>query len=258
MKLNDIYSNVKRGFLANSPAILTGFGIAGMISATVMAVLATPKALDKIAEIKEQVPEDDKKEFAKEVVTKVAPLYLPTVATTGFSVACLICAQNVNSKRTAAFATAYSLSESALKEYQAKVVETIGEKKEQKIRDEIAADTIARNPVVNNEIIITGKGDVLCYESLSGRYFTSDIETLRKIENYLNKRLLTEMFISNNELYYELGLKSVKNGDSLGFDINDGLIEFSFSYAAADDGRPCLVLGYHLAPKYRRKYGDFD
>lgn len=252
--LSKVISNFKTGLSKHSPEILTGIGIAGMITTTVMAVKATPKALDILSEIKENRTDEDKKEIAKEMVCKVAPVYLPATLTGCFSIACLIGASSVNARRNAALATAYTLSEGALREYQDKVIETIGEKKEKSIRDDIAKDKIANNPVTNNEIIVTSRGDTLCYDSISGRYFTSDMEKIRRIENELNKRLISEMYISLNELYYELGLRCTEQGNELGFNIDDGLIDFQFSAQIADDGRPCIVLGYRIAPRYG--YGD--
>ena len=48
------YNAVKKSTIKHSPEILTGIGIAGMATATVMAVRATPKALRLIdnAELK--------------------------------------------------------------------------------------------------------------------------------------------------------------------------------------------------------------
>lgn len=253
--IKKILGDFKIGIVKHSPEILTGIGIAGMITSTIMAVKATPKALDILAEVKETHKDDkDKKDIGKDIVVKVGPVYIPAIVTTGFSTACLIGASSVNYRRNAALATAYSLSETALKEYQEKVISSIGERKEQVIRDEIAKDKITNNPVSNSEVYITADGNTLCYDSISGRYFTSDIEKLRKAENNLNKRLMSEMYISLNELYYELGLRCTDQGNNLGFNIDDGLIEFSFSAQIADDGRPCIVLGYHVGPRYG--YGD--
>ncbi|MDD3204207.1 MAG: DUF6353 family protein [Lachnospiraceae bacterium] len=253
--LSAIAKELKGAMIQHSPEILTGIGIAGMITTTVMAVKSTPKALDLMAELKEKHKNDtEKKEIAKDVVTKVAPVYLPSVITGGLSIACLIGASSVNARRNAALATAYTLSESALKEYQEKVVATIGEKKEKNVRDAIAKDKVDKNPVSNCEVIITEKGNTLCYDTISGRYFTSDIEKLKRTENELNKRLLSEMYIGLNELYYELGLRCTDQGNELGWNINDGMINFDFSSQLADDGRPCLVVGYRVGPRYG--YGD--
>ncbi len=250
--ITQFFKKVELKMVKHSPEILTGIGIAGMISAGVMAVRATPRALDLMSEIREKEAEleMDKKEVGKEIVTKVAPVYIPSLIVTGLSTACLIGATSVNSRRTAALATAYSLSESALKEYQEKVIETFGEKKEQTVRDAIAKDKIEKNPVSNNEVIVTKRGDTLCYDSLSGRYFKSDMDKIKKIENELNKKLLSEMYIALNEFYYELGLQCTKQGNDLGWNIDQGLINIRFSAQIADNDEPCIVLDYDYAPRY--------
>lgn len=249
------FSKIAKDFesflVKRSPEILTGIGIAGMLTTTVMAVRATPKALDLLAEVKEMHTEDtDRKEIGKDIVTKVAPVYIPAIITGTMSTVCLIGACSVNSRRTAALATAYALSESTLKEYQAKVIETIGEKKEQSVRDSIAKDRVEQNPVRNTEVYITKKGETLCLDMLSMRYFKSDIDTIRRVENELNKRLLSEMYISLNEFYYEIGLSCTKQGNDLGWNIGDGLIEFHFSPQLSEDNTPCVVVDYGVAPRY--------
>ena len=55
---------------------------------------------------------------------------------------------SVNARRTAALATAYSLSESALKEYQEKVIETIGGEKNRAYGIRLRRDKLKRDPVV--------------------------------------------------------------------------------------------------------------
>lgn len=250
--ITSFLKKVELQMVKHSPEILTGVGIAGMITAGIMAVKATPRALDLMAEIheKEEELELDKKEVSKEIVTKVAPVYIPSLLVTALSATCLISATSVNCRRTAALATAYSLSENALKEYQEKVIETFGEKKERSVRDAIAKDKIEKNPVRNNEVILTKKGDTLCYDTISGRYFRSDMDKIKKIENELNRRLLSEMYISLNEFYYELGLQCTKNGHDLGWNVDDGLINIRFSAQIADDDSPCIVIDYDYAPRY--------
>lgn len=238
----------------HQPEILTGLGIAGMLIAGVMAVRVTPKALDRMEEVKEAHMEDtDKKAFAKDVLTKVAPVYIPSVIVAGTSVACLIGSSSVSHKRNAALATAYTLSESALKEYQEKVVETVGEKKERAVRDAIAKDKIEQNPVSSREVIITEKGNTLCYDIITGRYFKSDIDTLKKTVNELNRRMLSDNYISLNEFYSEIGLPEVGIGYELGWRVDRGYIELDFSSQLSEEGEPCLTVGYRVVPQY-----DYD
>ena len=252
--LTKVFNRVILATKKHQPEILTGIGIAGMITTTIMAVKATPKALDRIAEIKERHSEDtDKKAYAKDVVTKVAPVYIPATVVGGFAVSCLIGASSVNYRRNAALATAYTLSESALKEYQEKVVETIGEKKEEVVRSAIAKEKITQDPVANKEIIVTGGGDTLCYDVMCKRYFYSSIEKLKKIENDLNRRMRTEDYISLNEFYYEVGLDDVAIGYEFGWNIDRGYIELEFSAQLTEhDGKevPCIVIGFSNKPDY--------
>ena len=120
--------NMQTAVKKHSPEILTGIGIAGMITTTVLAVRATPKALILIEEKKDELEVNEL--TPKETVQAAWACYIPTAVIGTVSIACLIGASSVNMRRRAALATAYTLSESALKEYQEKVVETIGEKKE--------------------------------------------------------------------------------------------------------------------------------
>lgn len=262
---SQIVKGIHSGLQKHSPEILTGIGIAGMITTTVLAVRATPKALILMEEEKRRLNSELLEEAKKDEqenctrIDKLKPIelvrttwkcYIPSAVTGVLSIACLVGASSVNVRRNAALATAYSLSESALKEYQEKVIETIGEKKEQKVRDSIAKEKLKRDPVIDKEVIITGRGETLCYDTITSRYFKCDIERLRKVENELNKRLLSEMYISLNEFYYEIGLHSTDIGDDLGWNIGNGLINLEFSSQLAEDGTPCLVIGYKIAPRY--------
>lgn len=239
----------------NSPTILTGFAVAGLITTSVMAVRVTPNAL-RLLELerdyrrKKQSPELNKRDIVK-LTWKV---YLPPVIMGGATIACIIGANSIGMRRNAALASVYSLTEATLKEYQGKVVETLGVTKEQKIRDEIAKDRIEANPVDETQIIFTGKGETLCYDSLSGRYFKSDIEKIRKAENKLNRDLLTDNFVSLNEVYEELGLPRIQLGDEMGWslwiDEADSLVSMKFSSQLTTDGVPCLVLDYAVRPRF--------
>lgn len=242
------FLSLKTAFKKHSPEILTGIGIAGMITTTVMAVRATPKALVLLEKKKEEG--HVKKLTPVEIVKTTWTCYIPAAITGTISVACLIGASSVSARRNAALATAYTLSTDAFKDYRSKVVETIGEKKEQSVRDAVAKEKIEKNPVTSREVIMTDKGDTLCYDALSGRYFKSDIEKIRKAVNNLNCRMRYEMYISLNEFYSELDLETTRLGDELGWNIDDGYIEPSFSSQLAADGRPCLVIDYLCAPKY--------
>lgn len=248
MNISKILSSIRTSAAKHSPEILTGIGITGMIATTVMAVRATPKALKLMEDTKAETKEE--KLTPMETIKTTWKCYLPAAITASVSVVCLISANSVNARRNAALATAYRLSESAFKDYRGKIIETIGEKKEQSVQDSIAKDKLEQNPVTNREVIITDKGDTLCFDAVSGRYFKSDIEKLKKAVNELNRRMRDEMYISLNDFYYEIGLSGISIGDDLGWNIDNSYIEPRFTSQLADDGTPCLVIGYCVEPRY--------
>lgn len=248
------FSSIRTVIFKHSSEILTGLGIAGTITALVMVGKAAPKAVILI--------DEKKKELGKE---KLSPLelgqtvwkcYLPAAMTETVSVICIIGANSINTKRNAALATAYSLSETALRTYQDKVVETIGEKKEQEIRDSIAKEQIATiGAIPEQNVISTGHGDTLCFDCITRRYFRSDINFIKKMVNDLNRTMRDEMYVSLNDFYLALGLEEMdpRVGDELGWNIDKGYIDLNYSSQLTDNGVPCLVIGYALAPKYGYK-----
>ncbi len=255
-KFSNAIKGLAKGLKKHSPEILTGIGIAGMIGAVVMAVKATPKAVELLENKKDELNVD--KLSPAETVKTTWKCYIPTAVTGILGAACIIGAGSVNHKRNAALAAAYGLTETAFKEYKDKVVEVIGEKKEQTVKDEIAKDKMTENPVTEVEstaIVTTGYGDTLCYETLSGRYFYSDIEKIRAAENRVNKIILEDSFVSLNEWYDELGLDGTVIGDMIGWNryYGNDWLEVRFSSQLTNNGTPCLVIGYDTLPK-----SDYD
>ena len=262
MQLKAIFTDLSKAARKHSPEILTGIGIAGMLSTTVFAVRATPKALMLIEEKKrEKKFAGEQPELTKVEVIKAAwRPYIPAAVTGVASVACLVGASSVNARRNAALAAAYALSETTLADYKEKVVKTLGEKKALEVKDAIAKDKIENDPVGRKEIVITDKGETLFYESLSGRYFKSDYEAIRSAVNTLNEQLLLDEYISLNEFYEAIGLDSIEPlGEQLKWRVrpdssDKGLIQLDFSSQLTDDMTPCAVIGFSNPPKYDLRY----
>lgn len=246
-KLSVFFKAARNTASKHSPEILTGIGIAGMITTTVLAVKATPKALKLMEDARYDKEEDL---TVPEKVKVTWKCYIPATLLGLASVGCLIGANSVNLRRKAALATAYKLSETALAEYKEKVIETVGEEKAKDIRSAIAKDKMEKNPVTKSEVIITDKGESLFCDSISGRYFKSDMNTIEKAVNTINRRLLNEMSVSLTEFYSEIGLSPTSLSEELGWNMNEGQIEIDFSSQITDDGRPCIYIEYEIAPRY--------
>ena len=231
----------------HSPEILVGIGVAGAITSAVLSAKATVKAVRLVDAAEAEKGEPLTK---KEVFKTCWKCYIPTAVTTVASTACLIGASKVHTKRNAALATAYQLSESALAKYSEKVIETIGEKKEESIRASINKDKLEKNPVEHANVIITGKGDTLCCDVLFGTYFESDIDKIKTAVAEINYALIRDGYASLNDFYDELGIDHINVGDDLGWKIDQGKLDVDFGSQIASDGRPCITLEYSVAPRY--------
>lgn len=245
-----LFQNAKRTMSKHSPKILTGIGIAGMVTTTILAVKATPKALELIDEAQRNLQMDNLP--VVETVKATWKCYIPATAMGVTSIACLIGASSVNAKRTAALAAAYQISETAFAEYRDGVIKTIGDRKEKLVREQVSRDRVEKNPVTQSEVILTEKGNTLCLDVLSGRYFKSDIDKIKRSVNNLNERMLNDPFgyISLNDFYSELGLGETKIGDSMGWCMRKGQIRLDYDACLTEDGNPCMVIDYVNPPEY--------
>ena len=225
----------------NSTQLLTATSIIGLAASVALSIKATPKAMRIMEETQPETPLD--------VVKATWKCYIPTVAVGGLTIASMVWSQSINLKRTATLATAYTLSESKFKDYRKKLTEKMGKTKARDIEDEVAQDKV-RKPINKKDIIHTGKGSTLCYDPYSDRYFYSDVDTIRRILDGLGKDMVTDDFVSINEVYDALGLANVKLGDDMGWHIDDGFIDPSFSAVLSPDDEPCIVLDFYLEPKH--------
>lgn len=227
----------------HSPKILTVLSVAGVASTAKLASDAGVKSNAVIIDLRNQNPEVTKKELIKAVF----PIYIPTILMGGATIGCMIGATAVASKRNAVLASLYSATDLALKQYQEKTFALDDGKTDKRVRDAVAKDLVESHPVHGSEVIVTGKGKSLCYDSLSGRYFESDIDTIKRAVNRINRAIISEMWITLNQFYDELGLTPVLLGERIGWNV-DNMLELKFSSQIASDGRPCIVLGYYTEP----------
>lgn len=243
----------------NAPTILTGLGLVGTVVTTALAITATPKVLALIEE-QEALrdvewrdrgrPDVPAEHLSKaEVIKLVWKEYVPTGLALLGTGACIVAANAVSLKKEAALVGLYAIAETGYREYREKVKEEVGEKKEERIREAISQDKLNKNPVQNSPVIVTGRGNALCFDTLTGRYFEHSIEDIRRIQNEFNQGLINERYLTLNEFYDLLGLEHTTLGNTFGWSAEYGLLEILFSSKLASDDRPCLVLDYRIGPR---------
>lgn len=266
MKLNmtDILRTVKNKAVEHGPELLTGIGIVGMITTTVLAVKATPKALELIEDKKSE--EQTKELTPIETVKAAWKPYIPALVTGACSVTCLIGANSAHAKRNAAIMTAYQISRTTLNELRESVRESVDEVTQKTINDKAAEKRLKRNPPTTKERKqierdskletreeVPMRRQFLCYDAGGNHYFRSDEISIREAITRLNDQMNTsfESYVSLNDLYSELGARVTDVGDKLGWNrYREGLIEPVFSSQITDSGEPCIVLSYSVAPAY--------
>lgn len=247
MKSN-LFVAVRSGLTKHSPEILIGLGVAGLLGTTVLSVRETPKVLKLLENKKNEL--DVEKLSIKDTVKTVWKNYIPCAVLAVTSVACIVGASNISARRNAALAAAYAIGNKAFSDYKEEVINLLGEEKEKEIKERVADKLLKENPVTSKEVIITDNNEHLCYDEITGRYFKSSQNKIKEAQNVINDRLRDEMWVSLNDLYYELCLPNVRVGDDLGWNVDDGYLDIILSSRIAEDGTPCLTLDYSIGPRY--------
>ena len=244
--LTDFGKRVPKFIVDNSPAILTAIGVTGALTTAYLTGRASLKVGALMAvDIMDRETHNEPKPTNKELVVTYWRHYIPAVAAGSLTVAAIIVSNRVGARRAAALASAFAITERAFDEYKSKVVEKLGSQKEEAIRAEIAQDRVTRTPP--GEIIVTGGGSVWCMDAISGRYFMSSVEEIRKAENLINYRVTHDMYASLSDLYEHLGLPATSISDEVGWNV-DKLLEIKITGALTEDERrPVLYIDYTVA-----------
>ena len=240
--------DIKLSLTRHAPEILMGLGITGMFVTTIMAVKVTPKAVMLIEQRKQELGVEKLK--ALDTVKTTYKCYLPAAAVATVSTGCLIGSSSTSIRRHAALATAYQMVKTGYDEYREKVVETIGEKKEAEVKEKVLKDKLDANPSNTKEIIFTGNGDTLCYDDVSGRYFKTDINVIKKAVNDMNYKMRLDNYVSLNEFYQAVGLDPIKIGYYIGWNIDRGQIELDPHSMLTKDDKPCYVVSFYNMPEH--------
>lgn len=249
MSFRSALSNLGLAIKNNSPEILTGLSMFGVATTAVIAHNDTLRAEEIIYE--QRIDPSD----WKAVLKATWKCYLPT----GFSIAatcgCIGGVLKSSNNQKKIYSAAYLSSQAFIREYQKRMVEKLGEKKEQEIRDEtIKAIADKKAPVANfltdsKEAILTGHGHTLFYSPITGEYFRSDINHIKTIQNEINKYLISgyDSVFDENYIRLSLGLPTIPLGGGRGVDL-DHMLEFRFAPELMDTGEVRVVLDYQMWP----------
>ena len=260
MNISRIVTKTKKLVSDNSPLILTAVGVAGTVTTAYLAAKASFRGAEVLLEY--ETDRERRAILASEKAGSPDPvilvpltkrekfdllwkLYIPAVSTGVVTCSSIVFANRITTKRAAALATAYSLSERAYAEYRDKVVEKLGKEDEAEIRKEVARKRIDAAPP--GEIFINEADGVLCHDAYSGRFFRSSKNAIEAARNELNYNILKSDYVTLSDFYDKIGLPHTSVSDEMGWN-SENQLEIGWSAVETPDGRPCLSYDFAVVP----------
>lgn len=213
-----------------------GTGLAFTGAATVLAVKATPKAMASIEEEKRRKGRE--LTFFEKAKVSWKHYIVPAVAE-ALGVVCLVYGKKMDLKQTANALSFAGTSQKLLKTYSEKMIEQIGEKKEEEIRKAVIDERIKEDKIAisGSEDCCLMDGDAWYYDPLFGKKFISSDIKIKSAVNVVNHLMLTNDNASYNDFYDEIRTLTPVSvnqdllcdfGDAYGFNIADGLLDIEY------------------------------
>jgi hypothetical protein len=250
VNIGAIVKRAQKATADNAPTVLTALGVTGLVTTAVLTGRASFKAAEVMAVNHHKLVDNEFEplpvfEKVKIVFPDVWKYYVPAVGTGAVTIACIVSANHVSTRRAAALASAYSIAQEGFQEYKTKIIEKLGEKKEQTVRDEIAQDRVTKNPPA--EVYVMNDAEVLVLDTHSGRYFKSTMETLKAAQNDTNYQILGSDYASLSDYWDRIGLAKTAESDEIGWN-TVAKLEVEYGSAITQDGKPCITIGFQTIP----------
>lgn len=256
----------------SSPTLVAIVASAGVVGTAILAVKATPKALEKIQTDSRRNHEGDPNAATlPEKVKSALPCYIPAIAMGTATIVCIMASNHLNRRQQASMAAAYNLISKQYDQYKRKVKEICGQETHDRIMRELSVEKVDDNHSISSAPCLMCDADLdfegaeeerrLFYDRLSERHFESTIGKVLQAEYHLNRNMCLGGSVSLNDFYELLGLEPVDGGDDIGWFVSDELywIDFSHPKTEIDDGldrEP--ILCWIIDPVFDPKVPDIE
>lgn len=260
----------------NASTILTVVGVASMAGASVLTALATPKAMLKIEQLKEDLPDPEivideetgesttvEPKLSKKDILKATWIdYAPAVACMAGGVACIIVAKKIDAAKIAALASTCALLDEKLQLHD-KAMNALDPADREKVQEKIDAEVIKDVPPWDGTTDIVefngGNAENLmrCVESLTGQTFWSNPDRIRKAErDFLSYMAAERSPWADDAMATTSEWLETLDGDldrpelfsAMGWSLKHPL-EVRFDTRLDSCDRPILVVNYSRQPK---------
>lgn len=239
----------------NSPTIMFGAGVVGVVATTILACRATMKMDELLEEVEDaknlvnqlehpKYSDKDRKHdlsiLQVKMVVNIGKLYAPAVGLGILSIGALTGSHVALRRRNVALMAAYSAVEKGFKEYRQRVSDEFGAEKEEEIRYGVSTKNVTIHDTETGKdhtLQIKSVGDASIYARIFDEYSTSWSKEpsynqlfISCQQNYANDLLRARGHVFLNEIYDMLGLERTKAGCIVGWvrghDNGDNYIDF--------------------------------
>lgn len=250
---------LERFLKKNASNILTFTSSLGFIGTIILAVKATPKALELIEEAENvetkvisiggtEYESTLKRELTLKTKIKVAwKPYIPSFFMGVSTLLCIFGSNYLNKQYQKNLISAYSVLNNSYLQFKENTRKLYGDNADKNISKELLKDVKIDNTINDNESLF--------FDCISMRYFNSTIENIKNAEKLFNEHLSKNGYATLNELYELIGIPVVKYGYDIGWStyLNDQIysyegIKIDLDLAELDDELNCWVMNIECEP----------
>lgn len=248
----------------NSPGILFGAGVIGMVGSTVLACRATLKmeeVMSEALEKKELANNLDHPEYSErdrhndlkliriQTGYKIMKLYGPPIIVGVISIAALTKSHRILTQRNVALTAAYAALERGFAEYRTRVIAKYGEEEDQFLRYGTTELTVTDEKGKTKTVVRAAPGDPSIYAVFFDELSTNwsrdpdyNYVFLKCQQNYMNDLLITRGHVFLNEVYDALGLPRTEPGAVVGWlYMRDGSTDNHISFGIFEDTKDTRI-----------------
>lgn len=271
-KLGILLEKADRFTKKNSPVILAGCAIAGVVATVYCAWKASPKAEEVLKKHREDMKtvkkgdKEAKRAVTVETVKEMTPIVAPTVIMAGATITAIIGSQKINSRRIAALSAAYTMSSDLVKDLNDQMQKEFGKKKADKVKDAVFEKKMKEEnggDIPKRDPGMVKKGLYWCRDYYTGNLFMTNANIINKAINAISTRVRSEMYITLGEFWNTLedcgsiGMERLAISplkDEFGWTVDDlvnGTLDISYTSVLDEDDMPILAIEYSLHHDFR-------
>lgn len=248
MTLHDLAVKSGHYLSKNSPTILMGLSLAGVVTTAWLTHKAAQKA--QLTLLDSTVDPNGEGLPLKTKAQLTWKYYIPPVLSCGATLAFIIAGNSVHNKRQAALITAVSLGETAFQEYREQITETLGKGKEQKARDELVQKNVKKaeeEGKFDGLVLKPDSQDQYVWDVYSSRALVSSVEKLNKAANDVARDCINHDYATLNQFYSAIGIEGIQPGDDVGWS-NSTPLEIDLTNAVVRDGKGLIAINFVNPP----------